>query len=99
MSNNKSKSKSKKKVKSKKTKVPFIELLEKKLSRMNKGKVTMVNEPLEGYLEIEIKGKHLVFCFDDDGENIESIGLYEDIIGVTGQNRVFTINKDDSDED
>lgn len=64
----------------------FMQKLSLKLMEM-KGQVEVSNE--DKWIVYREGDKEISFSFDEKGENIDDIGVFQDIIEVTGQKKLF----------
>lgn len=67
----------------------FASRLVNKLEEFGKGSVEHDGDEKCSWVEININGITLSFGFDAKGENITDIGLFKDVVEVTGQERIW----------
>lgn len=53
------------------------------------GEVTYEYTKDGSWLNMELHGKHLNIVFDKSGQKIESVGVYQDILQVVDQKKIF----------
>lgn len=77
--------------KPKRTRLNFRQRLAQKLTEANIGKVDedCAGDNSASWVTLRVNDTELFFSFDGKGENIEAVGLYQDVVEVTGQRKVW----------
>jgi hypothetical protein len=73
------------KTKKRSPRLTFMQKMAIKLMAL--GDVEVDNE--EKWIVLRFGDKELEIDFDEKGENIESIGAFQDVVEVTGQKKIF----------
>lgn len=75
-------------MKGKKKRGPRLTFMQKLAEKLSYLGTVEINES-EKWIDLRIKDKSLSICFDEKGENLESIGAFQDVVEVTGQKKIF----------
>jgi len=82
----------KKKKKPRTPRKDFAQRLAEKLSHLGTIDAGRLTDESCRWVDLEVKGVHLSFQFDLKGEKITEIGIYQDVVEVTGQKRIWKTN-------
>lgn len=74
-----------------KAEVPFSKLLAIQLNEAKIGEVTTgrLSDDSGSWVDFRIGKKLLCFQFNDDGNKLEDVGLFQDLYAVVGQKKLF----------
>ena len=81
----------KKQTKPKRTRLNFRQRLAQKITEANIGTVTedSFNDNSSSWVSLRLNDTTLEFVFDFKGEKLEKIELFQDVVEVTGQRKVW----------
>lgn len=80
-----------KQTKTKRTRLNFRQRLAQKITEANIGTVTedSFNDDSASWVTLRFQDTELCFSFDIKGEKLEKVELFQDVVEVTGQRKVW----------
>lgn len=77
----------------KKPKVSFAQVLAEKLGEFGKVETGALSDKSSRWVNLRIGDTELCFSFEIDGERLQDVGLFKDVVQVVDQVRLWTSDK------